>query len=55
MLEAQVPHVADTLQRIEKSIEKINGHFVKAIWLVFALVVGVVFNFAVRGGFNIGG
>lgn len=52
-LEAQVPHTNDMLQRIEKSVEKINSHFVKAIWLVFVLVVGVVFNFAIRGGFHV--
>lgn len=54
-LEAEVPHTNEMLREIKKSVEKINGHFVKAIWLVFALVVGVVFNFAVRGGFSIGG
>lgn len=54
-LEAEGPHIAQALERIEKSVDKINSHFVKAIWLVVALVVGVVVNFALRGGFNIGG
>lgn len=53
-LEAQVPHTNAMLDRIEKSVDKINSHFVKAIWLVVVLVVGVVVNFALKGGFQIG-
>lgn len=52
-LEAQVPHTNESLLRIEKSVDKLNGHIVKAIWLVIALFVGVVFQFAIRGGFNV--
>ena len=53
-LEAQVPHTNAMLERIEKSVERINSHILKAIWLVFALAVGVVFKFAISGGFQVG-
>lgn len=51
-LEAQVPHTNESLARIEKSVEKINGHIVKAIWMIVALFIGVVFQFTVNGGFR---
>lgn len=53
-LEAQQPHINASLVRVEKGLEKINGHIVKAIWLILALFIGVVFQFAIRGGFNAG-
>ena len=52
-LEAQVPHTNATLDRIEKSVDKINGHIVKAIWLIFAMFMGLVFQFTASGGFKI--
>lgn len=52
-LEAQVPHTNATLDRIEKSVDKINGHIVKAIWLILALFMGLVFQFTVSGGFKL--
>lgn len=51
-LEAQVPHTNASLVRIEKSVDKLNGHIVKAIWLILAMFIGIVFNFAVKGGFH---
>lgn len=54
-LEAQVPHTNAMLERIEKSVDRINGHIVKAVWLVAIAFGGVVLNFALRGGFQIGG
>lgn len=52
-LEAQVPHINAALGRIEKSVEKINGHIIKAIWMIVALFAGLVFQFTVNGGFNL--
>ena len=52
-LEVQVPHTNQTLDRIEKSVDKINGHIVRAIWLIFALFMGLVFQFTVNGGFKL--
>lgn len=52
MLEVQVPHINSTLTRIETSVEKMNAHVVKAIWLILALFIGIVFQFTVKGGFT---
>jgi len=51
-LEAQQPHTAAALGRIERSVDKLNGHISKAIWLVIALFLAVVVKFTVDGGWT---
>lgn len=55
VLEAQKPHINAALQRIQNGVDKLNGHIVKAIWIVFAMFLGLVFKFAMTGGFNVAG
>lgn len=55
VLEAQTPHINAALQRIQNGVAKLNGHIVKAIWIVFAMFLAMVFKFAMAGGFNAAG
>ncbi|QND53453.1 hypothetical protein HB779_17330 [Phyllobacterium sp. 628] len=55
VLEAQTPHIKEALGRIEKSVDRLNGHIVKAIWVILILFIGVVFKFTVAGGWSIPG
>lgn len=54
-LEAQNPHINATLIRIEKMVERLNGHLVKAIWCVFALFIAAFVKWVLGGGLNIPG
>ncbi len=49
-LEAQQPHTTNSLVRIEKSIERLNAHLVKAVWAVIAVFIAGVGQFIIRGG-----
>lgn len=49
-LEAQRPHMADTLQRIEKSIDRLNGHLVRAVWIVLGLFIAALWRIVSTGG-----
>ena len=49
-LEAQQPHINASLTRIELSVNKLNGHIVKAVWAVLALFLAAVFQFVINGG-----
>lgn len=51
-LEAEGPYMTDALLRIEKSVEKLNGHISKGIWAVILLFIGVVVKFTVDGGWT---
>lgn len=51
-LEAQQPHINAALGRIERMVEKLNGHLVKAIWIIFALFLAAVVKFTLSGGFE---
>lgn len=48
-LEAQRPHIDDALERIEKSVERLNGHIVKAIWIILGLFITAVWRVATTG------
>lgn len=52
VLETQTPYVKDALQRIERGMDKINGHLTKAIWAVVILFIGAVFKFTINGGWT---
>lgn len=48
-LEAQQPHMVASLGRIEKMVDRLNGHLTKAIWIIVALFIGALFKI-VSGG-----
>lgn len=52
-LEAQTPHINAALVRIEKSVEKLNGHLSKVIWTVAAAVLVALAKFVISGGLAI--
>ena len=49
-LEAQNPHIREALADIKKSVEKLNGHIVRAIWTVFVAFLLAVVKFTLDGG-----
>lgn len=51
-LEAQQPHINAALIRIEMSVDKLNGHLSKLIWLAVALFVAAAAKFILAGGLN---
>lgn len=51
-LEAQQPHINAALIRIETSVDKLNGHLSKLIWLAAALFVAAGVKFILAGGLN---
>jgi chromosome segregation ATPase len=52
-LEAQQPHISGTLARIEKNVERLNGHLSKAVWIIFALFLTALWGLVVRGNLPI--
>lgn len=48
-LEAQQPHTVAALARIETSVNKLNGHVSKAVWIILALFLTAVWKVAVTG------
>jgi hypothetical protein len=48
-LEAQQPHTVAALKRIEKSVERLNGHLVRAIWIVLALFLTALWRVVSTG------
>ncbi|WP_454618382.1 hypothetical protein [Bradyrhizobium cenepequi] len=52
-LEAQQPHINASLVRIERSVEKLNGHLVKAIFGILALLGAAIAKFIVSGGLHV--
>lgn len=49
-LEAQRPHIDASLSRIEKSVERLNGHIVKAIWIILGLFFTALWRVATTTG-----
>lgn len=49
-LEAQRPHIAETLERIEDSIDRLNGHLGKAVWIVLGLFLAALWRIVATGG-----
>jgi peptidoglycan hydrolase CwlO-like protein len=52
-LEAQNPHINAALLRVEKGIDRLNGHIVKVVWAVLAIFITVVVKFTFAGGWDI--
>ncbi|MCA1365111.1 hypothetical protein I6F14_33110 [Bradyrhizobium sp. IC3069] len=52
LLEAQQPHIKQSLERIETSVDKLNGYLSRLIWLAVALFVAAAAKFILAGGFN---
>lgn len=52
-LEAQQPHISGTLVRIEKNVERLNGHLSKAVWIILALFLTALWGLVVRGNLPI--
>ncbi|WP_245279875.1 hypothetical protein [Hyphomicrobium sp. 99] len=50
VLETQRPHVEAALDRIEKSVERLNGHAVKAMWIILALFITALWRVATTTG-----
>lgn len=49
-LEAQRPHTDASLARIEKSVERLNGHIVKGIWIIVGLFITALWRVATTTG-----
>lgn len=49
-LEAQRPHIAETLDEIKDSIGRLNGHLVRAVWVVLALFITALWKIIANGG-----
>lgn len=49
-LEAQRPHIDAALSRIEKSMDRLNGHIVKAIWIILALFFTALWRVVTSSG-----
>lgn len=49
-LEAQRPHIDAALSRIEKSMDRLNGHIVKAIWIIIALFLTALWRVVTSAG-----
>lgn len=48
-IEAQQPHITAMLLRIEKNVERLNGHIVKAVWVILALFLTAVWKLIANG------
>lgn len=55
VLEAQQPHISAALLRIENSVKAINGHIVKAIWIILGGILAAAVGWMLKGGFHIPG
>lgn len=48
-LEAQSPHINAALTRIEKGVDRTNGHLIKAVWIVLAMFFAALWKMATSG------
>lgn len=48
-IEAQQPHITSALLRIEKNVERLNGHIVKAVWVILALFLTALWRLIANG------
>jgi len=48
-VEAQEPHTNKALLRIETSVERLNGHLSKGVWIILGLFITAVFGL-IRSG-----
>lgn len=54
-LEAQRPHIKESLDRIEQSVASLNSHISKAVWGTLALLGAAVLKFIISGGLHFPG
>lgn len=65
-LETQMPHMRDTLERIERnfddtalrlsrSIESLKSHAARFVWIVLALFITALFKIAMTGNLRVPG
>lgn len=52
-LETQQPHTVAALARIEQSVNKLNGHVSKVVWIILALFLTALFKVAMTGNLNL--
>ncbi len=48
-LEAQIPHINSSLGRIEKLVEKVNGHMTRGAWAIITLFIAAVWKLITSG------
>lgn len=48
-LEAQRPHIDAALSRIERNVEKLNGHVSKGVWAILGLFLVALWKMVVAG------
>lgn len=48
-IEAQQPHITAALLRIEKNVERLNGHIVKAVMVILALFLTALWRLVANG------
>jgi hypothetical protein len=49
-LEAQRPHINSALDRIEKSVDRLNAHLVRAVWIILGLFIVALWRIVSPGG-----
>lgn len=53
ILETNTPHLVMAIERVEKTVGRLNSNLVRAIWVVFSLFAAVVVKFTVDGGWTV--
>lgn len=48
-LEAQRPHIDAALTRIERNVEKLNGHVSKGVWAILGLFLVALWKMVLTG------
>ncbi|MHB0785569.1 hypothetical protein [Bradyrhizobium sp. 5.13L] len=48
-LEAQRPHIDAALSRIERNVEKLNGHVSKGVWAILGLFIVALWKMVIAG------
>lgn len=46
----QYQHIDEKLSALEKGQEKLNGHFVKALFALAMMILAAIVNFIIEGG-----
>jgi len=54
-LETHLPHTAALLLRIENSVNRLNGHVSKVVWIVLGLFIAALFKVAMTGNLQLPG
>lgn len=53
-IDKRVALVEQAVPKMEKELEKINGHLRNLVWLVIAGLLGGVVQWIAKGGLNVG-